>query len=611
MAGKEREVSESERILLTPKHLRSAVWRFFGFWSVKGEIIDKTNVICKLCKKPLLYHSTTTNLRTHMQSCHPEEFSRECNEEGPALKQSRVTTFYTANTTPLPSAKQEEITQKLTEFICKDMRPISIVDGEGFQNFVRALNPRYNFPSRVTVSNRIAKLYDCTTKSVKELLNNRSVALTTDGWTSLHTDAYVTVTAHFISDDWEIKNYVLKTEELREKHTAENVSDCILHILGAFEIKPESVISVTTDNAGNYVKAVESHMKRPNIPCLAHTLNLAVCKGLRGVRAIETAISKLKMTAAHFSKSAVDSYLLEKKQKLLEVKSDKLINDCPTRWNSTYDMINRALEQQAPVAAVIFEKKMSHLELNTSEWVLMEMVKNVLQPFKTATEALSTDKYPTASAVLPLQHVLLMQLQPNSDNSSAVKEMKMKIAADLQGRYPNEKQAFMLLNTASYLDPRFHRLNHLPEEQKKQVRAKILSELTTIMEEAKNERTDAVKQPDARKKTALSAMGNLFDDVYSQTQSSSEESIKALEHEMDMYDREATLPADENPLSWWQKSCGMYPHIAQLAKTYLTIPGTSVRAERVFSSAGNIVNKKRSALAADQVDRLVFLTNNM
>lgn len=131
------------------------------------------------------------------------------------------------------------------------MRPISIVDGDGFQNFVRALNPRYNLPSRGTVSNRIAKLYDSTAKSVKASLDNRSVALTTDGWTSLHMDAYVTVTAHFISDDWEIKNYVLKTEELREKHTAENVSECILQILGEFDIKLESVISVTTDNAGS------------------------------------------------------------------------------------------------------------------------------------------------------------------------------------------------------------------------------------------------------------------------------------------------------------------------------------------------------------------------
>uniref|UniRef100_A0A673GRL3 BED-type domain-containing protein n=1 Tax=Sinocyclocheilus rhinocerous TaxID=307959 RepID=A0A673GRL3_9TELE len=508
MVEKESEDSESERILLMSKHLKSAVWHFFGFWSVNGEIIDKTNIICKLCKKPLLFHSTTSNMRTHMQSCHPEQFSQECHDEGPALKQFRVTSFYTTNTTnPLPAAKQEEITQKRTEFICKDMRPISIVDGDGFQNFVQALKPRYNLPSR-----------DSTAKSVKASLNNRSVALTTDGWTSLHTDAYVTVTAHFISDGWEIKNYVLKTEELREKHTAENVSECMLQILGEFEIKLESVISVTTDIAGNYVNAVESHMKRVNIPCLAHTPNLAVWKGLRGVRAIKTGISKLKMAAAHFSKSAVDSYLLEKKQKLLEVKYDKLIHDCPTRWNSTYDMIARALEQQAPVAAVIFE--VLHQKRVMETWFLT-----------------CGKRAPSA----PKSHVTFLRL----------------------------------------------------------------------WDESKSESTDVVKQPDARQKTALPAMGNMFDGVCSQTQSNAEQGIRTLEHEMDMYEREAMLPADENPLSWWQKSCGIYPHIAQLAKTYLTIPGTSVRAERMFSSAGNIVNKKRSALAANQVDRLVFLTNSM
>lgn len=90
------------------------------------------------------------------------------------------------------------------------------------------------------------------------------------------------------------------------------------------------------------------------------------------------------------------------------------------------------------------------------------------------------------------------------------------------------------------------------------------------MKKSKSECADVVKQPDARKKTALSVMGNLFDGVYSQSQSQSQSSaeggIRALEHEMDMYEREATLPADENPLSWWQKSCSMYPHIAQLQR---------------------------------------------
>ncbi len=45
------------------------------------------------------------------------------------------------------------------------------------------------------------------------------------------------------------------------------------------------------------------------------------------------------------------------------------------------------------------------------------------------------------------------------------------------------------------------------------------------------------------------------------------------------------------------------------AKTeiFLCIPGTSVPAERVFSTAGDIVNAQRSVLRPDHVDQLIFL----
>lgn len=97
-------------------------------------------------------------------------------------------------------------------------------------------------------------------------------------------------------------------------------------------------------------------------------------------------------------------------------------------------------------------------------------VQQVLKPFKVATEALSADKYPTTSAVLPLKHALLTQLNkrtPGKPEPPAVSEMKTKIITDLEKRYSEEKDAFMLLNKASYLDPRFHRLIHLKEEQRR------------------------------------------------------------------------------------------------------------------------------------------------
>jgi len=106
----------------------------------------------------------------------------------------------------------------------------------------------------------------------------------------------------------------------------------------------------------NYVNAVEQHLDAVNIPCLVHTINLAVRKGL-DVTSIETIFARLRKTASHFHRSNTDSSLLEDKQRMLGLKPDKLINDCVTRWNSIYDMICRASEQQAAVAAMIFDKK--------------------------------------------------------------------------------------------------------------------------------------------------------------------------------------------------------------------------------------------------------------
>lgn len=144
-------------------------------------------------------------------------------------------------------------------------------------------------------------------------------------------------------------------------------------------------------------------------------------------------------------------------------------------------------------------------------------VQEVLKPFKVATEALSTDKYPTASAVLPLIHVLLAQLNkrmPDEPEPPALSEMKTKTVTDLEKRYSLEKDAFMLLNKASYLDPRFHRLVHLKEEQRRQVTT--LEEMKQVNVAGGTGSEAAAGQPrdqQPAEKTVLSAMSCLFGDT--------------------------------------------------------------------------------------------------
>ncbi len=207
------------------------------------------------------YHTTTSNMRAHLLTLHPGKLAELTSEaDAPQPKQARITSFLPPSPSSwgLSAERQRKITDKLTRFICKDMRPINISQGSGFKDFVHELEPRYAVPCRATISDRVVKLYDTTKDNTRKMISGENIVLTTDGWTSLATEAYVTVTAHFINEDWELKDIILKTAEVQKTHTAENVAECITNILGEYNVSRQSVLSITTDNAANYVNAMEA-----------------------------------------------------------------------------------------------------------------------------------------------------------------------------------------------------------------------------------------------------------------------------------------------------------------------------------------------------------------
>src|SRR4029434_9652541 len=72
-------LTAAEKVIVTPKNLKSDVWKYFGFWAVDCKLVEPTDkVVCKLCKLALAYHSTTSNLRLHLQNVHPSEYGIMC-----------------------------------------------------------------------------------------------------------------------------------------------------------------------------------------------------------------------------------------------------------------------------------------------------------------------------------------------------------------------------------------------------------------------------------------------------------------------------------------------------------------------------------------------------
>ena len=48
------------------------------------------------------------------------------------------------------------VTDKIVGFIAKDLHPLSIVDGVGFQEMVSCIEPKYKIPSRTHITQRSA-----------------------------------------------------------------------------------------------------------------------------------------------------------------------------------------------------------------------------------------------------------------------------------------------------------------------------------------------------------------------------------------------------------------------------------------------------------------------
>ena len=157
----------------------------------------------------------------------------------------------------------------LVEFICKDLQPISIVDSPSFLQLLSTLDPRYIPASRTTFSRAvIPNKY----ASVKEsILGSLSAAthcsLTTDLWTGCHRRAYMSVTVHYITSDWEMKHHCLQTREVEERHTAENLSVELQTILKEWGLECKAY-GCTTDNASNITNAIENHMSLCVVVCV-------------------------------------------------------------------------------------------------------------------------------------------------------------------------------------------------------------------------------------------------------------------------------------------------------------------------------------------------------
>ena len=130
-------------------------------------------------------------------------------------------------------------------------------------------------PCGKTVSNvLLLQLYSVPKERIKEQLRlASSVTITTDCWMSLTNENYLSVTAHYPDNNWNLKSSVLDCFVYEQKHAEANLAEELKRITREWCVE-SNISGVVTDNAANVAAVRLTGWK--HIPCFAHTLNLIV-----------------------------------------------------------------------------------------------------------------------------------------------------------------------------------------------------------------------------------------------------------------------------------------------------------------------------------------------
>ena len=457
-------------------------------------------------------------------------------------------------------------------------------------------------------------------------LESQYLALTTDLWTSNATEAYLTVTAHYIDDNWRMVSRVLQTHEMPERHTGINIASRLQTVAKEWNIPDDHIVAIVHDNAANMTVAVEE-LGWDDVSCFGHTLQLAINSGLSDSVLTRLAAATRKLVG-RFKHSSNAMAALKQKQKQTDVPEHYLIQDVTTRWNSTYQMFERLEEQRWAVYAVLFDDTVSstgykHLYLKDDQWVMMGQMVKILKALQVATTELCEAKVVAMSLVYPVVNGLLKKhLITTSGDVPTVKRFKQTVTTEIKRRFNLDGSDIVtkVAILSSALDPRYLQLKFLNEDQRYTVVDRLKQKVKELEADSEDNEDDAeqshgedegVGEQDTSVNTEKppSALAFLLE-----SDNSDADNLNDAEVQVNRYLTEPPLKCDEPGnccLDWWKINGGRFPQVAVLARRYLCVPPTSVPAERIFSTAGLVINKQRSSLTPENADMIIFLNKNL
>lgn len=178
------------------------------------------------------YSSSTasSNHRDHVMNKHQEEYNGFVEMKtsmAPKGNQIKITSLFSPST-PYSKEKLECFQFRLLDWVVRAALPFTTVDHPSFRSWVYSIDPRMIVPASRTLRSKLPfRCNQLMLKLKKALASIDRCAITTDAWSSRSNSPFLSITAHWVTSEYELKSAVLGLQSFEHPHTAEATTDVI------------------------------------------------------------------------------------------------------------------------------------------------------------------------------------------------------------------------------------------------------------------------------------------------------------------------------------------------------------------------------------------------
>ncbi|XP_011865113.1 PREDICTED: zinc finger BED domain-containing protein 1 isoform X2 [Vollenhovia emeryi] len=535
--------------------------------------------------------------------------------KGGSVNSQNVAFLMSEENVPGQSVDDKTVSDAVAEFIIMDLQLPEIVEGHGFQRLVATLRSPCEIPNKNKLEEEIIpRIYDNFRESVMTSLScvASEVALTFEEWRSNNGESFVTFSVYYQNmEEATLECKVLSTFHAPLDWEEAHWDSTINSLFVEWNIKPDRITAVVISTSRKGLHAALASRNLIVVPCLLHTLQVCAQACFENPE-VSSMLSKCRSVIGTVISHPAALATLTMQEQLSELDDTSISLDYPAVWISTCIMLEQMLPRRDIIMSILenmdgIDQEM--FEITNEQWMIMEDIVNVLEPFKVTIMTLSEEKMPLISLLKPLLWQLKSShLKAKEGDSDTARIFKKSLADMLEDRYSDESVK-LLQQIATALDPRFKSMPYVTEEDKSVVSTPIKQMLTELIQEESGDITLKIENEEVpSKKSKVSGMEFLLGSLCTTKSGMSAEEKADLE--IVQYQSEPTAPLNCCPLQFWAKVSAKCPNLAKLVSRYHCVPACCAPPSRIPPDVQIQYDIKRADLPPSLIDKLTFLHGN-